>query len=95
MELEGEPGTTRLEFLLTWDHDWAHYPTSDVDLVVCSPDIPATIDDCRALGNKQGATLAGPERVTIDNPAPGNWTILVRGFNIPPMVDNFQLRVGN
>ena len=93
--LEVQPGTARLEFLLTWDHDWAHYPTSDVDMVVCSPDIPATVDDCRALGNRQGATLAGPERVTIDNPAPGNWTILVRGFNVPPMVDNFQLRIGN
>jgi len=28
-------GTARLDFLLKWDHDWAHYPTSDVDLIVC------------------------------------------------------------
>ena len=30
-------GTKRLELVLTWDHNWAHYPTSDVDLIVCSP----------------------------------------------------------
>ena len=30
-------GTKRLELVLTWDHNWAHYPTSDVDLIVFCP----------------------------------------------------------
>src|SRR5688572_10340025 len=86
-------GTTRLDFLLTWDHDWSRYPTSDVDLIVCSPGIPA--DDCKSQGNKQGATLAAPERVRIDNPAPGPWTLLIDGFNIPTELgtDNFKLQI--
>jgi hypothetical protein len=90
---EVAPGTTRLDFLLTWDHDWARYPTSDVDVIVCSPAILAA--DCRALGNKKGATLAAPERVTIDNPAAGTWTLLVHGFNVLTQTqsDNFRLRI--
>jgi hypothetical protein len=88
-----EAGLARLDFLLTWDHDWAHYPTSDVDLIVCSPNIPSTILECNAQGNKKGATLAGPERVSISDPAPGDWTLLVKGFNVPLGPDNFKLRV--
>jgi hypothetical protein len=90
--------TKKLEFVLTWDHDWAHYPTSDVDLIVCSPDIPAA--DCRTLGNKQAATLASPERVTIEQPGAGTWTLLVNGFSVPTFLplgndftDNFRIRI--
>jgi hypothetical protein len=88
-----DPKTKSLEFVLTWDHDWAHYPTSDVDLIVCSPDIAAA--DCRTLGNKQGATLASPERVIIDKPAAGTWTLKVNGFNVPTQsgTDHFRLRI--
>ena len=91
--LHVESGTARLEFLLTWDHDWSHYPTSDVDLIVCSPNIPSTVVDCRALGNKTGATLAGPERVSIEDPMQGDWTLLVHGFNVPLGPDQFNLRI--
>jgi hypothetical protein len=86
---------TNLEFVLTWDHDWAHYPTADVDLIVCSPAIPATEADCRSMGNKQAATLASPERVSIPNPIPGTWTLLIHGFNVPTQSgrDNFRLRI--
>ena len=85
--------TKKLEFVLTWDHDWAHYPTSDVDLIVCDPGIP--VADCRTLGNKQAATLASPERVSIDLPAAGNWTLLVSGFSVPTLTgtDNFRIRI--
>jgi hypothetical protein len=88
-------GTKRLDFLLSWDHNWAHYPTSDVDLIVCSPDIPATVEACKASGNKQGATVASPERTSIENPAAGNWTVLVNGFDVPTQSgsDNFKLRI--
>ena len=86
-------GTKRLELVLTWDHDWAHYPTSDVDLIVCSPSIPAT--ECNSRGIKSGATLKSPERVTIENPQAGNWTLLVHGFNVSTFngTDNFKLRI--
>lgn len=89
-------GTTQLRFLLKWDHDWAHYPTSDLDIIVCSPTIPSTVADCRLLGNKSGATLASPERVTIENPIPGDWTFLIHGFNVPHGgTENFTLEIGH
>jgi hypothetical protein len=87
-------GTPELSFFLHWDHDWAHYPTSDVDVIVCAPTIPSTIADCRLLGNKKGATLAAPERVVIPNPAAGDWTLLVHGFNVPlDLTENFTLEI--
>ncbi len=89
---EVKSGTTRMDLLLTWEHDWAHYPTNDLDLIVCSPDI-TTVDDCKANGNKDGATLAGPERVSIANPVAGNWMILVSGFNVFTGSDDFKVRV--
>ena len=89
-----DAGTARLEFLLKWDHDWAHYPTSDLDLIVCSPAIPSTVADCRAFGDKRAATLASPERVTIENPAGGTWTFLIHGFNIfHGSPENFTLEI--
>jgi subtilisin family serine protease len=90
-----EAGTTRLDIVLSWVHDWSRYPTSDVDLIVCSPSIAPTILDCKALGIKTGATLNGPERVSIPSPAAGNWTLLVVGFNVPTVSesDNFDLRI--
>ena len=44
-------------------------------------------------GIQPGATLAGPERATVDNPVSGNWRVVVDGFNIPAGSDKFQLRV--
>jgi len=76
------PNTPEISFLLRWGRDWSHYPTSDVDLVVCAPSIPSIVD-CRSLGNKKGATLAAPERVTIPSPGAGKWTVVVHGFNVP------------
>jgi hypothetical protein len=81
-------GTAELNLFLHWQHDWAHYPTSDVDVIACAPSIPGTIADCQALGNKTGATLASPERVVIPSPAAGTWTFLVNGFNVP--LDNTE-----
>jgi subtilisin family serine protease len=90
--VEVKSGTTRMDFLLDWIHDWAHYPTNDIDLIVCDPSI-TTIADCKAFGIKDGATLAGPERVSIANPVAGNWMILVSGFNVATGSDDFKVRV--
>jgi subtilisin family serine protease len=89
------PNTQRLDFLLNWVNDWSRYPTSDVDLIVCAPSISTA--DCPALGNKTGATLAAPERVSIVDPEPGQWKVLVKGFNIPPgngTSETFDLWIG-
>jgi subtilisin family serine protease len=90
--VEVKSGTTQMDLLLDWRHDWVHYPTNDVDLVVCDPSI-TTVADCKAFGIKDGATLAGPERVSIPNPVAGNWMILVSGFNVTTPMDDFTVRV--
>jgi hypothetical protein len=90
--VEVKNGTTRMDLLLDWTHDWAHYPTNDIDMIVCNPSI-TSIADCKAFGIKDGATLAGPERVSIANPVAGNWMILVSGFNVATGSDDFTVRV--
>jgi subtilisin family serine protease len=91
-QVEVKNGTTQMDFLLDWGHDWAHYPTNDIDLIVCDPAL-STVADCKAFGIKNGATLAGPERVSVLNPAAGNWMILVSGFNVATPMDAFTVRV--
>ena len=80
---------------LTWNNDWSHYPTNDLDLLVVDPDGNLIID---------GATLNGRETATVPNPKAGDWTILISGFDIfgklhddgsetGPQTDQYRLRV--
>ena len=80
---------------LAWNNDWSHYPTNDTDLLVVDPDGNLILD---------GATLNGREMATIVNPKPGNWTIMVSGFNVfgklqddgsetGPQTDTYRVRV--
>ncbi len=82
-------------FELTWNNDWAHYPTNDLDLIVVDPDGNVILD---------GATLNGRELATITTPKAGTWTILVSGFNVfgklhndgsetGPQTDTYRVRV--
>ncbi|MCL6579862.1 MAG: S8 family serine peptidase [Candidatus Bathyarchaeota archaeon] len=56
---------------LYWYSDWAHFPTSDLDLIIINPD--GTL-------NFEGATMASPEVTTISGP--GTYTLLVDGYEI-------------
>ncbi len=66
-------GTGQLSLLLTWLHDWGVYPTSDVDLIAEDPN-----------GNLffGAATIASPERLIVNSPTPGTWTLTIQGFEI-------------
>lgn len=88
-------GAASVRFELTWQNDWSHYPTNDLDLIILDPD-GKEIDD--------GATLNGREVAEIKSPKPGNWTAVVAGFDIfgklkndgtqtGPRTDTYQLRV--
>ena len=87
-------GIAQAQFLLTWEHDWSHFPVADLDMFVCSPAIPNTVSDCMAQGLRSGVSIAGPERAVVANPAAGRWTVVVNGFNVPTGSDAFKLRVG-
>ena len=57
---------------LYWYRDWAHWATSDLDLIIINPD---------GSLNVEGATLASPEVATLAA-GPGEYTILVDGYQV-------------
>jgi hypothetical protein len=78
------PETTRLNFTLSWRAGWAFYPAHDLDLILEDPAGELVMD---------GATLASPERVVIEEPAPGAWTVVVDGFMLHGFEDDWALSV--
>jgi hypothetical protein len=77
-------GTASITFRLSWDGDWAAYPTNDLDMFLMSPG---------GSINAGGATNRSPEIVTIANPQPGTWTIFVDGFTVFGKDDKYEVRV--
>ncbi len=75
---------TTLNFELTWEADWGQYPPHDIDLILFDPNGEPVFD---------GATLNVPERVSIDNPVQGTWTIVVTGFLLHGYQDEYELYV--
>jgi hypothetical protein len=79
------------------EHDWTHYPTNDLDLVLIDPNGNLNFD---------GATLNGRERAVVKNPTPGHWTLAIVGFSVfgrapqgdgttptPPGTDEFKAEI--
>jgi subtilisin family serine protease len=77
-------GTAQAEFRLEWREGWGRFPTADIDLILVNPSGGSSF---------LGSTLNMPEVAVINNPAAGNWTVLVRGFEIHTATDKFELRV--
>ncbi|HEV8523830.1 MAG TPA: S8 family serine peptidase [Terriglobales bacterium] len=77
-------GVGEAEFRLSFHDDWASYPTNDIDMLLVKPDGSLLLD---------GATLNAPERVIVNNPAPGTWYVLVDGFAVYGSPERFELRV--
>jgi len=57
---------------LYWYRDWAHWATSDLDLIIINPDNTMNID---------GATGASPEVAMLAS-GPGRYTLLVDGYQV-------------
>ncbi len=80
-------GTQEIEFELSWDNDWAHYPGSDVELLVFMPGFPAlplgqTLDapEKFVINPETLAALLGSRR-PVALPA-GTWELEVFGFEV-------------
>jgi hypothetical protein len=73
VEVEVPSGAAKGIFEVSWQQNWARYPTNDIDMVLINP-----------LGavNTSGATANSPERVEITNPMPGRWRVAIIGFTI-------------
>lgn len=80
--LRVRPGTSELTLTLDWDSDWSQWPTNDLDLYAISPSNELVIVDRDEDGDADGLSLDAPERVTIVDPEPGTWTLMVDGFTI-------------
>jgi hypothetical protein len=77
-------GISQADFRLIWREDWSNYPVSDIDMILIRPN--GTLDFT-------GAALNDPERAVANNPAAGQWLVIVDGFSIPAESDKFELRV--
>ncbi len=82
LEIEMPAGTLEATFETHFIRSWGFYPTSDIDMVLVDPD---------GAVNSAGSTLSSPERVTVANPTPGTWTVLVSAFALPAEPDFFWL----
>lgn len=72
--VEVPPGTAETTFDLVWSRDWSVHPTSDLDMVVVSPDL-SVIDF-------SGTTFNAPERAIVSGPMPGEWLVVVDGYEV-------------
>jgi subtilisin family serine protease len=77
-------GVSLADFRLIWRDDWSNYPLSDMDMILIRPN--GTVD-------LTGAMINDPEHVAVNNPAAGQWLVIVDGFQIPGGSDKFELRV--
>jgi len=75
-------GLSRLTFDLSWNRDWSRFPTNDIDMVIYGP-------HGISVG---GATCSAPEKVIIDSPPDGLYTIEVSGYEVYGK-DRFKLYV--
>ncbi len=83
---EVKEGTSALDFLLEWKYDHGYYPSLDLDLLLLDPEENLYVD---------AATLNSPERLTIDNPAPGTWRGIVDGYQLYGYRDRYQLHISD
>jgi hypothetical protein len=93
VQVEIPAGTTQAVFELAWVGNWGRYPTNDLDMYLLDPNTGSEPND-------EGATAASPERVVIDNPLAGVWTVQVQGFSVQSLhgdperaTDEYALRV--
>ena len=78
------PGTTSIDLELSWEGGWNSFPAHDLDVYLLDPDGALNFD---------GASLSAPERVHIDNPIPGFWTLFIDGYEVHGFRDEYELSV--
>lgn len=57
---------------LSWCRDWAHWATSDLDLIIINPDSTVNLDAVTGASPETAMLLAGP----------GDYTLLVEGYQV-------------
>jgi hypothetical protein len=77
-------GLSSAIFELWWQHDWAQWPTYDLDMYIIDP-----------YGNIyfDGATFRSPETTTIPTPMPGTYIVLIYAYDVYHGRDPYMLNV--
>ncbi|MEJ2635236.1 MAG: S8 family serine peptidase [Calditrichia bacterium] len=70
------------KFTLGWLRGWEAWPTNDLDLYVIDPQGNMIIEDNDGDGDPDGLSLDDPERVIVQSPMPGTWTLIVDGYTV-------------
>jgi hypothetical protein len=76
------PGAGNVRFALEWLNSWEAWPTNDLDILFTDPHGNLVLTDPDSDKDVEGLTLDAPERVTLTNPAAGNWTMTVIGSTV-------------
>jgi hypothetical protein len=76
------PGLAKMSFVMGWIHGWETWPTSDLDLDLYDPQGNPYKVDADGDGDRDGASLDCPERITVNAPVAGTWTLKVTGFTV-------------
>lgn len=82
-----------LNLELNWKRNWGHYPTDDLDMYVYDSDNSLILLDNDGDDDLDGFSLDSPERINIENPAAGNWTVLIYGAKVWEKEEKFELFV--
>ncbi|HKQ97250.1 MAG TPA: S8 family serine peptidase, partial [Candidatus Polarisedimenticolia bacterium] len=77
-------GLGKADFRLSWTEGWSSYPANDLDFYLI---------DANGFVYPQGAQLNMPEHVTYYQPPPGQWGILLQGFEVNTPDDRYKLRI--
>jgi len=81
-ELDVPDDLEALGIMLSWQHDWTTYPTSDLDLGILTPDGPFAL-----------ATIDSPELVWIEDPEPGLWQFRVYDVGTVIFHEHYALKI--
>jgi subtilisin family serine protease len=84
-------GLPNMSFLLSWKQGWDAWPTNDLDLHLYDPDGNRLYLDNNGDGMLDGSWLDTPERITVVDPMPGQWTGMVLAYTVWASKDHFVL----
>jgi hypothetical protein len=82
-EVPSGANLSKLTFDLAWNMNWDKFPTNDLDMEVSGPG---------GFYSTAGMSSSSPEKVVIENPAEGTYTIKVIGYEVY-VKDVFKLYV--
>jgi len=84
-------GLPKMSFLLSWKQGWDAWPTNDLDLHLYDPDGNRLYLDNNGDGRLDGSWVDSPERITVVDPMPGQWTAMILAFTVWASDDHFVL----